>query len=262
MNRNQKLLQGLLALFALLVLSSCSLGQAANPTATPVDVNAVMTSAAATAFVQLTQIAGLASSTLPPTSTAAAASTQAATAAGPTATVGAGGLQLLTPTEGAGGLPSAPTNVAVGTSVIPSLATLPPGGAAIPSLTPFAPTLPASGANVVTCLNSKFMGDLSIPDGTVMAPYEKFTKVWAVENTGTCAWDQGFGYNIWAGDKIGGLGGQFSGHDQRVEPGGTFDVVVEMRAPPQKGKYVGHWKMFDDQGHPFGADFTVYIIVQ
>ena len=265
MNRNQKLFQGLLALFAILVLSSCSLGQATNPTATPVDVNAVMTSAAATAFVQLTQIAGQASATLPPTNTPAVAPTQAATAgapSGPTATVGAGGLQLLTPTEGAGGLPAAPTNAAAGTSAVPSLATLPPGGAAVPSLTPFAPTLPASGANVVTCLNSKFAGDITIPDGTVMVPYQKFTKVWAVQNTGTCAWDQGFGYNVWAGPNLSGLGGTFSGHDQAVQPGGTFDVVVEMHAPSQKGEYVSHWKMFDDQGHPFGADFTVYIIVK
>ena len=258
MNRTHKPLQIILALFAILALSGCSLGSAGSPTPTPVDVNAVMTSAAATAFVQLTQIAGIASPTLSPSNTPVAPPTAAA----PTATVGAGGLQLLTPTEGAGGLPAAPTQAAVGTPVVPVLATQPAGGAAVPSLTPFAPTAPSTGANVSTCLNSKYVGDLTVPDGTVMAPYQKFTKIWAIQNTGTCAWDQGFGYNIWAGPNMNGYGAQFSGHDQKVQPGGTFDVSVEMRAPAQKGSYVAHWKMVDDQGHMFGADFTVYIIVQ
>ena len=261
MNRTHKPLQIVLAFFAVLALSGCSLGQAGSPTATAVDVNAIMTSAASTAFVQLTQIAGQASATLPPTNTAVAPPA-AATASGPSATPGAGGLQLLTPTEGAGGLPAAPTQPAVGTPLVPVLATLPPGGAAVPSLTPFAPTLPASGGNVVTCLNSKWAGDLTIQDKTVMVPYQKFTKIWAIQNTGTCAWDQGFGYNIWIGPAMGGLSGQFSGHDQKVQPGGIFDVTVEMRAPPQKGEYIAHWKMVDDQGHFFGNDFTVDIIVK
>src|SRR5688572_9051362 len=47
------------------VLTACTLGQAAEPTPTPIDLDAVKTSAAATAYVELTQIAAAA----PPTST-------------------------------------------------------------------------------------------------------------------------------------------------------------------------------------------------
>ena len=256
MNRYAKPLQVILVLVAVLALSGCSLGQAASPTATAVDVTAVMTSAAATAFVQLTQIAGQVPATIPASATVVVKQTS-----GPTATLAAG-LQLVTATEGAGGLPAQGTQPAAGTPLVPSLATQ-PGGAAIPSLTPFAPTkAPGTGTNVDACRNSKFMGDITIPDGTVMAPYQKFTKIWAIQNTGTCAWDQGFGYNIWAGPNMSGQGGKFSGADKPIPPGGVFDVIVEMRAPSQKGDYIAHWMMVDDQGKLFGADFVVYIKVQ
>ena len=261
MMRVLKPIRVLLALVALVALSACSLGgQTAAATATTVDVRSVMTSAAATAFVQLTQIAGQASATVAPSQTpepAAASDTPSGptiTPGGPTITPQAG-LQLVTATEGAGGLPVVET-----AAVTPGAPALTPG--LIPSFTPLVPPVSSGGSNVSTCTNSKFAGDITIPDGTVMTPGQKFTKIWAVQNTGTCSWDQGFGITIWAGPSMNGSPTYFSAKDAPVQPGGTVDMSIEMRAPYQKGDYVAHWIMISDTGKTFGGDLTVVIKVQ
>jgi hypothetical protein len=138
--------------------------------------------------------------------------------------------------------------------------TPPPGTTAIPSLTPIGLIPPTSSGPL--CYNSKFIADVTIPDGTVMVPYEKFQKVWRIQNTGTCAWDQGFGLTLWAGPSLGGGPSYYSNHDQKVGPGGIVDIGIEMRAPVQRGEYIAHWTMINDSGKTFGADFTVYIIVK
>ncbi len=243
MNRFSKPIQIVLALVAMVALSGCGLGQATQPTPTAVDVNAVMTSAAATAFVQLTQIAGQASPTSAPTQTLAAPPTTEA------------------PTQAAAG--STPAVVLEGTvTVTPTPAVV--GGltvTAVPSLTPIGAAA-ASGANSgPACLNSQFIADITIPDGTVLKPYEKFYKVWRIQNTGFCPWDQGYGLTIWAGPSMGAYPIYFSNGDQKVGSGGTVDLGVSMRAPVQPGDYVAHWSMIDDQGKIFGGDFTVFIKV-
>jgi len=258
-----------MVMLVVLALSACSLSQAAVPTATPVDINAVMTSAAATAFVQLTQIAGQASATLVPTKTP--------TAVPPTNTqpspAGTGtqepALQLLTstPSDGAAGLPVVSTSL-VSTPVVagtPTL-TLSPGvmGGSptltkVPGLTPIGSG--QSNVTVITCLNSKFVADITIPDYTVLKPYEKFTKIWRIQNTGTCSWDQGFGLVMWAGEAMSGEPVYFSRNDKPVDPGGIVDMVIEMRAPTKPGEYIAHWVMVSDTGQTFGGDLTVAIKV-
>ena len=257
MNRFLKPIQAALILMILAALSSCTLGKTANPSPTP-DISAIKTAAAATAIVELTDIAGQASPTTAPTQTptmtpvtetpAQAANTSDATLAG-SATQNP---LLATSTVALGGLPATETPV-----VAPMAGT--PGTTAIPSLTPIGLVVPVNTGP--TCFNSRFVADISIIDGTVMQPGQKFTKIWRVQNTGTCAWDQGFGFTIWAGPSMNGSPQYFSNHDQKVESGGTVDFYVEMRAPYQPGDYVAHWTMISDSGKTFGGDFTVAIKV-
>lgn len=247
MNRFSKQIQIVLALVTMAALTGCGLGQATQPTPTAVDVNAVMTSAAATAFVQLTQIAGQASPTSAPTQTQAATPTTEAPTQAPAGSTPAGALEAtitVTPTLAA-------TAAVVGGLTV----------TAVPSLTPIGAAT-ASGANSgPACLNSKYIADITIPDGTVLKPYEKFYKVWRIQNTGFCPWDQGYGLTIWAGPSMGASAIYFSNGDQKVGAGGTVDLGVEMRAPAEPGDYVAHWSMIDDQGKIFGGDFTVFIKV-
>ena len=41
------------------------------------------------------------------------------------------------------------------------------------------------------CDNSAYVSDVTIPDGTEVAPGEAFTKTWALVNTGNCTWNGG-----------------------------------------------------------------------
>ena len=235
-----KSIQVALILLVVAAMSSCSLGQTAEPTATAVDVNAVMTSAAATAFVQLTDIAAQASPTTPPTQTPTPAPTPDQA------------LLLLTPTLSGGGLPVVVTSTVAAGLPITTI---------VPSLTPFVPVVGGGGGAVVTCFNSKYIADVTITDGTVMKPNEKFQKVWRIQNTGTCKWDEGFGLVLWAGPAMNGTAIYFSGKDKPVEPNGIVDLGIYMVAPAQPGEHTAHWTMIDDQGKTFGGDLTVAIKV-
>ena len=240
MNRFNKPIHAALMLMILAALSSCT-GQAATAAPT-VDIGAVKTAAAATAIVELTKIAGQASPTTAPSrtpTTTSAAQTPAQTTKTANATVAAGG-----------GLPATETPV-----VAPMAGT--PG--VVPSLTPFKTAAPANTGP--TCYNSKFVADVTIPDGTVMQPGEKFRKIWRVQNTGTCSWDEGFGFVRWAGPDLNAANIYYSKHDQPVGPGGIVDFGLDMRAPYEPGEYVAHWVMISDSGKTFGGDFTVFIKV-
>ena len=233
-------------------LSACS-GQAntaPTATATTVDVFMVMTSAAATAFVELTQIAGRPSETAIPSKTPVPpANTPDALVA--TATKDPSGSIAPTATESAVGIPVVNTPVP-DTGGVPT-STLAPSPTPV---RPFATTAPG-----VTCLNSRYVADVTIPDGTVLKPYDKFKKIWRIENTGTCQWDQGFGLTIWAGPDMGGSPIYFSNNDKPVKPGGVVDLGIEMRAPVTPGDYIAHWIMISDSGVTFGGDLSIVIKV-
>lgn len=246
MNRFRKPILALFILVTVAALTGCTLGQAAQPTPTEVDVNAVMTSAAATAFFQLTEIAALATPTVTPTVTPTATSTLNET---PTSDV--------TPSPSTGDTTLTPPPLIIGVTNTPALSGLP---TAIPSFTP----APVAGGVATTaaqvCKNSAFVADVTIPDGTVMKPGQKFTKIWSVQNTGFCAWDEGFGIVFWAGDSMNGQNDFFSA-GETVQPGGVVDMAIDMKAPWTAGEYIGHWVMIDDNGKTFGSDLVVYIKV-
>ncbi len=250
-NITKQTLAGVL-LSLVILLSGCTFGQAAAPTPTPVDVNAVMTSAAAAAFEQLTQIAQQATATLVPTQTTAPTLAPAASEGTPTVTIS---IQISeTPSLTLGG--ATPTLLAT-LPVLPG-ATLTP----IPSFTP-------AGSNVVSnepvCKDSIFLEDMTVADYTVFAPWDKFYKVWRMQNTGTCVWDEGFYFAPWAGPPS-----MASANDayrikqatQFVQPGNSIDIGISMYAPGDAGEYTAHWSWYDDTGKGFGQSVTVVIIVQ
>lgn len=244
-----------LLIFVFGAMSACTLGQAVEATSTPVDVNAVMTAAAATAFVQLSQIAGQASPTSEPSQTPTSAPPTNTPDALAVATTQPPALQLLTPTstDAAGGLPAVETPIV---------------SAGLPTNTPslvLTLGLPLAPASLKTpdptCFDAEFVADISILDGTVLKPDEKFTKIWRIQNTGLCAWDEGFGLTFFAGDSLHGDPIYFSVRDQPVAPGGIVDLGIQMRAPSTPGDYVGHWTMINDQGTTFGRNLIVFIKV-
>ena len=115
----------------------------------------------------------------------------------------------------------------------------------------------ASSAGLATCYNLSYVKDVTIPDNTEMTPGESFTKTWLVSNTGTCAWDPGFVFNVVSGDPLGGVSVTLN---QTVQPGNQFEFSVPMVAPTnQSGELKGTWRLSDSNGNFFGDG--VYVLI-
>ncbi len=148
-------------------------------------------------------------------------------------------------------------------------ASLPPTSTPEPS--PF-PTLPAASPLPVNtlviaspttgvaqgCDSSTYISDVTIQDGTTMTPGQSFTKTWAVQNSGTCAWNTNYKLMFVFGTSMNGTSAPIS---QTVPPGGQTQISVNLVAPTTPGNYTGNWKMQNDKGQYFGTYLTVVINV-
>lgn len=232
-------------LTAALFLASCTLGATPAPT---VDVNAINTAAVATAMGQLaaqfTQTALVA-----PTSTPAVTNTAMSLPTFAQATNGSA-----VPTT-AGGLPTVSFN-STPTTPLPGFTALPTAGAV------GQPTAALGDA----CDNNAFEGDVTIPDGTVVEGGTNFQKVWAIRNTGTCTWDDGYTLVYIAGspNNLDPYNYQFGqgGDDDFVAGGEGINIGLNLTAPCDPGTYEGHWRMRNDRGSYFGTVLSVYIEVR
>ena len=92
--------------------------------------------------------------------------------------------------------------------------------------------------------------DVTIPDGTVMAPGESFSKTWRLENAGTCTWTRQYAVVFFSGNSL----NAFQTHNlrQEVEPGSVIDVTVDMEAPVATGVYQSNWMLSNEDGVLFG----------
>ncbi len=115
-----------------------------------------------------------------------------------------------------------------------------------------------STASVVLCNNSIYVSDVTIADGTVLAPDEAFTKTWLLQNTGTCTWGEDYAITFASGAEMDGSSTEI---DETVSPGEEVYVSVDLIAPSSEGTYVGYWKMADSDGNTFGTSVYVQIVV-
>ncbi len=111
-----------------------------------------------------------------------------------------------------------------------------------------------------------FLGDVTIPDNTVVAPGAPFLKTWRVRNDGTCTWGAG-GYALHA---LKFVGGDRLGNADVVElstvvrPGQTTDLSIYFIAPLNPGVYRSEWKLMVDNGPLVGVgrDGTLPVYTQ
>ena len=106
-------------------------------------------------------------------------------------------------------------------------------------------------------LSEQFLADVTIPDGTVLAPGSSFVKTWRVKNTGKCDWHEGVVIAFESGDR---LDGPLTVAVGALPVGQQVDVSVPMQAPAQGGGYAGVWRMQDGGGRFFGERLTVNIV--
>ncbi|HJR82216.1 MAG TPA: NBR1-Ig-like domain-containing protein [Anaerolineales bacterium] len=232
-----------LTLLAALLLTGCSMGGAtAEPT---VDVNAINTAAVATAMeqlsAQLTQTALAAPSpTSPPTDTPASLPT----ALLPTSAVAS-------PTGGAGALPTLSFNTT-------------PVAGFTQIASPVAPVATTSLGDA--CNNNVFEGDVTIPDNSIVKPGEDFVKQWAIRNTGSCTWDDGYQLVITNNTSdcqaMDAVNFVFRNSDDFVSPNEAINIGVNLTAPLQPATYQCAWRMQSDTGAFFGTPLTVIFEVR
>ncbi len=128
-----------------------------------------------------------------------------------------------------------------------------------PTATPMATQPPTFFSTFLICNNLEFIGDASVPDGSILAPGQKFTKTWRVENTGSCPWTPVYSLIFFSGDRMGGVRTQIG---QTVNPNGRAEISVNLTAPTRTGTYVGFWRLADQYGHVFGQTLDFEIVVE
>ena len=104
------------------------------------------------------------------------------------------------------------------------------------------------------CDQAGFVSDLTIPDGTSLAPGVSFTKTWRLRNAGTCAWTTSYRLVFVDGDPMGAPAS--INLPVQVSPGKMLDLSINMVAPGASGHYRGYWKLMNPAGGLFGIGST------
>ncbi|MBP7212827.1 MAG: hypothetical protein KBA03_01205 [Anaerolineaceae bacterium] len=131
-----------------------------------------------------------------------------------------------------------PANTAVPPTAVPPTVVLPTNTAVPPTPTP------------KPCLQITFVSDISIPDGTKLTGGENFTKIWRLQNSGTCVWDTQFDVVFVKGDQLG--ANPVYDIPKAVKPGETVDISIPMVAPYSPGKYRSEWQLRSSNNVYFG----------
>ncbi len=119
-----------------------------------------------------------------------------------------------------------------------------------PSTTPPPTPTHTNTATPDPCNWASFEGDITIPDGTSLAPGTEFTKIWRIKNVGSCTWTQDYDLVFVRGDQM--EAPQTVPIPRQVAPGESIDLAVPMRAPQRVGDYQGFWILRTPSGEQFG----------
>jgi hypothetical protein len=101
------------------------------------------------------------------------------------------------------------------------------------------------------CDWAQFVADVTIPDGTVVAPGATFVKTWRLRNIGSCTWSTSYSAVFTSGDQLGAPSLIYM--PTSVAPAGTVDLTVNLTAPSSAGHYRGNWKLRNASGGIFGV---------
>ncbi|GII42436.1 NBR1-Ig-like domain-containing protein [Planotetraspora phitsanulokensis] len=109
---------------------------------------------------------------------------------------------------------------------------------------------------------SVFVGDVTIPDGTVMEPGQQFTKTWEIANIGTVPWHGRFLERAQLPADNGTCSTPSKVPIPDTEPGAHVRISVTVMAPDSPGSCWVGWKMVDGEDHPFlPGSRPIYFVV-
>ncbi|GLU12652.1 hypothetical protein SLE2022_293160 [Rubroshorea leprosula] len=109
--------------------------------------------------------------------------------------------------------------------------------------------------------DSRFILDVNILDGTVMAPSTPFTKIWRMRNNGNVPWPNR-SQLVWiGGDKFSdAVSVDMEIPTEGVPIDGELDIAVDFTAPELPGRYISYWRMASPSGIKFGQ--RVWVLIQ
>lgn len=114
----------------------------------------------------------------------------------------------------------------------------------VPQPTAQPPATPPRGTS-----NSKYLADVTIPDGTRLLAGQNFIKTWRLQNNGERSWGTGYSLVYVSGVA---MTSQTSQPVPTVANGREADLSILLTAPTQPGSYTGKWRLQDDAGQKFG----------
>ncbi len=109
------------------------------------------------------------------------------------------------------------------------------------------PPVPISSS----CDRGQFIADVTIPDGTVMAPGTSFIKTFRIRNVGTCTWTTSYAMVFVSGSLMGAPSTVIN-LASPVASGQTMDFSIPMVAPGTPGHYRSFWRFRNASGAQFG----------
>lgn len=130
-----------------------------------------------------------------------------------------------------------------------------------PTDTPIPPT---ATSVPIPCNALEFVTDITVDDGESMYPGEEFEKIWRIRNVGTCTWTTDYDLVFVDGDRM--EGDKSVPLSNKVSPGNSIDVGVNLIAPDDKGTYTGYWMLRSSGGSYFGwganAGSSFYVTIK
>merc|ERR1712137_804182 len=117
---------------------------------------------------------------------------------------------------------------------------------------PWRQRTPATSRVVEPPLQARFVRDVTIFDGTEMAPGTSFTKIWTVRNDGTHEWPEDVKLQCVGGDELQAPHRVKLQHHGKVALGSEVQLAVDLVAPQRAGRYIAYFRLISPSGKKFG----------
>jgi hypothetical protein len=128
--------------------------------------------------------------------------------------------------------------------------------------------IPNSGADQ---LSASFVADVSLPDGTQIAPsliradgsvdLRTATKVWRLQNNGPRSWPVGTSLAFVGGDRLSSVDLVPLPASSNVSPGSSVDMAVDIAVPTRSGRFISYWRLMTPEGQRFGHRVWIDLVV-
>lgn len=103
-------------------------------------------------------------------------------------------------------------------------------------------------SNAPCTYRATFLGDVTVPDNSLISPGQPFRKIWRLRNDGTCSWGSNAVVHSLTNVNNNPLGAPFTIGMPAVPPGGVVDLSIDMIGPNQPGIHRSEWMFMVNEG--------------